>query len=402
MKLISISIKDTRILLRDRRALLVLIAMPFVIITILGLALGSLWSGDSGVSKFNVAVVDHDGGDVAGHLTKDILQSKDMKKLLVVQKMGETQARKDIASGDLASAIIIPKEFSTKVQAGKKASFTVLSDPGQEIRAGIVRSIADSFAANVSAISIATKTPLTALLQAGVIPPAEINKYVQKLAADAGQALKKPQVKVGKSTTSRDKEVSAMQYYSAGIGVMFILFGAMFGAFSLLDERRNMTLARLLSSPTSRVSILGGKLGGIFLIGVIQFAVLVASTRLIFGVDWGDSWLGLIALTVCTVLAATGMAIFIASIAKTNKSAAAVSQIMIQGMAALGGSMIPLMQFPAWMQNASRFTVNYWGISGFRDLMLGKGFSAVVTPCLVLLGIAILFMAVGALRFKYE
>lgn len=402
MKLLSVAVKDTRILLRDRRAFIILLAMPFVIITILGLALGSLWSGDSGISKFNVAVVDHDHGSVSKSFIDDILRSKDMKKILNVRFVSEASAKHDVANGDLAAAIVIPADFSSKIKSGANADFTVLGDPGQEIRAGIIRSIADAFATNVSAIIIATKTPVTALAKAGAIPPIEINAFAQKLAADARQALNNPQVKMAKSTAAKDNEVTAIQYYSAGIGVMFILFGSMFGAFSLLDERRNMTLARLLSSPTSKLSILGGKLGGIFLIGMIQFLVLVAATRLVFGVNWGNSLTGIVALTASTVLAATGMAIFIASVAKTNKTAAAVSQIMIQGMAAIGGSMIPLMQFPSWMQNLSRFTVNYWGISGFRDLMLGKGLDAIVTPCLVLIGIAAFFMVIGVWRFKYE
>ncbi len=402
MKLLSIAIKDTKILIRDRRALLILLAMPFVIITILGLALGGLWSGDSSVSKFNVGVVDNDGGEVAKAFTEDILQSKDMKKLLAVQNMSESSARANVANGDLAAAVIIPSDFSSKIKQGRKAEFTVLADPGQQIRAGIIRSIADAFATNVSAIMIATKTPVVALAKAGAVSPLQMDAFAQQLAADARQALDDPQVKMTKNTTATNDEVSAMQYYSAGIGVMFILFGSMFGAFSLLDERRNMTLARLLSSPTSKLSILGGKLGGIFLIGILQFAALVVATRLLFGVDWGNFWPGVIILAVFTVLAATGMAIFIAAIAKTSKSAAAVSQIMIQGMAAIGGSMIPIMQFPVWMQNASKLTINYWGISGFRDLMLGKGLNAIIIPCAILLVISTVFLTIGVWRFNYD
>jgi ABC-2 type transport system permease protein len=103
-----------------------------------------------------------------------------------------------------------------------------------------------------------------------------------------------------------------------------------------------------------------------------------------------------------TVLATTGLAIFISSVGKTQGAVAGISQLIIQPMAALGGSMIPLMSFPPWLQSVSKFTVNYWAISGFRDLMLGKGVDSITTSVMVLLGIAVFFMVLGAWRFKYE
>lgn len=402
MKSLAIALRDTKILIRDTRALLVMLAMPFVLILILGLALGSLWSGDSGVSKFNVGVVDKDGGEVAKAFTKDVLQAKDMKKMLVIETISESTARQSVANGDLAAAIIIPKDFSAKIKAGEKAKFTVLADPGQALRAGIVKAIADSFATNVSAIMIATKTPVTALVKSGAVPPADINALAMSLAAEARQALNDPQVKMTKSATTKNKDVTAIQYYSAGMAVMFVMFGAMFGAFSIMDERHNMTLARMLTSPTGRLSILTGKMGGVFLIGVLQFTALVIATRVFFGVSWGSSSLGVVTLALCTVLAATGVAIFIAAVAKTNKGAAGIAQIIIQLMAIMGGSTIPITVLPPWMQNAAKLTINYWGVTGFRDLMLGKGFGAIVAPSLFLLVFAAGFMAVGVWRFKYD
>jgi ABC-2 type transport system permease protein len=401
VKPLSIAVKDIRIIIRDRRAILVLLAMPFVIITILGLALGGMWSGNSGVSRFDIAVVDHDKGEISKEF-HDLLTSKDMKSLFNVQTLEEAEARRLVSNGDLAAAVIIPKNFSKRITLGEDTIMQVLADPGQQVRSGIVRSITDSFAAHVSSIIIATKTPVSILAADGTVPPVQVGVLAKEIAAQARQALNNPQITVRQDGTARNKDITAIQYYSAAMSVMFILFGAMLGAFSLLDERRNMTLVRLMSSPTSRASILSGKLWGVFLIGILQFTVLVIATRLIFGVKWGNSPLGLVALMVCTVLAATGMTIFIAAIAKTNKSAAAISQIMIQSMAALGGSMMPLQVFPPWMQSISRFTINYWGITGFRNLMLGQGFSAVVTPCIIFLGISVFFMTVGLWRFRYE
>jgi ABC-2 type transport system permease protein len=402
MKLLSISIKDTKALIRDRRALIILIAMPLVIISILGLALSNIWSGDAAINKFDVGVVNQDGGSVAKSFINDILKSTDMQKMLNVRPLSETEARRLVSNGDLAAVVIIPSGFTKRVTGGQTAQMKVLADPGQQIRAGIVRSVTDSFASHVSSVMIGTKTPLVGLLKAGVIGPANVNQAAGQIAIEAQRMQANPQLTVAKQSAAAAKQVNALQYYSAGMGVMFILFGSMYGAFSLLDERRQMTLARLLATPTSKISILGGKLGGVFLIGILQFTVLVAVTRLLFGVHWGNSIPAIIALMAATVFAATGMSIFIAAIAKTHRSVAAISQLLIQGMAVLGGSMIPLMSMPKALQAASKFTINNWAISGFNSLMLDKGLSSVVANCGVLAGIGLVFLALGVWRFKYE
>src|SRR5262249_24332846 len=54
--------KDLRLLLRDRRAIVILLAMPFIFILVLGLALGEGF-GQKPDERLRVTVVDRDKGD---------------------------------------------------------------------------------------------------------------------------------------------------------------------------------------------------------------------------------------------------------------------------------------------------------------------------------------------------
>ncbi len=402
MKLLEVAFKDVRLTIRDKKALLILIAMPFIIISILGMALSDVFGGSPTISKYDVAVVDIDQGDIAELFIEETLKSKELKELLNVTDLSEAEATKRVKQGDLAAVIIIPVGFSKSVNEGQGGILEILGDPGQQIRVAIVEGITTSFAQRVSAVTIGVTTPIQILLNSQTISPTEIDQTIGQLAPEMTSAVENPVVEVTERKEEVEEEISAIQYYSAGMAVMFILFSAMYGAFSLLDERNNMTLARLLSTPTSKFSILGGKLVGTFFVGVLQFTALVVATRLIFGVQWGESILGIIILVVATVLASTGMSIFIASIAKTTKAAAAMSQMLIQGMAALGGSMIPLAVFPDWMKNISQFTINYWAIDGFTQLMDGASWQATLLPAGILIGISTAFLALGIWRFKYE
>ena len=402
MKLLTVALKDVKITVRDREALLILLAMPFIIIAILGLALGETFSGSPRLSKYDVAVVDKDKGELAKLFIDKTLKSDKLSKLLKVTKKPEDEARKLVSMGDLAAGIIIPKGFSEKIKRGEGGKLEVIGDPGQKIRAAIVEGITRSFARRVSAVTIGVKTPLNILVESKAISPLELPATTGLLTKEARSAVTKPFIRVQEETKAAERGLSAIQYYSAGMAVMFILFSAMFGAVSLIDERHNMTLARLLTTPSRNSSILGGKLVGVFFIGILQFSALVLATRLMFGVQWGNSLPGLVVLVVSTVLASTGMSIFIAAAAKTTKAAAAMSQVLIQGMAALGGSMVPLQAFPDWLKNISQFTINYWAMNGFTQLMDGKSFEVIILPSIILLSFCVIFLSLGIWRFRFE
>jgi len=402
MKLLTVALKDVKITVRDREALLILLAMPFIIIAILGLALGETFSGSPRLSKYDVAVVDKDKGELAKLFIDKTLKSDDLSRLLKVTEMTEDEARKLVSMGDLAAGIIIPKGFSEKIKRGEGGKLEVIGDPGQKIRAAIVEGITRSFARRVSAVTIGVKTPLNILVESKAISPLELPATTGLLTKEARSAVTKPFIRVQEETKAAERGLSAIQYYSAGMAVMFILFSAMFGAVSLIDERHNMTLARLLTTPSRNSSILGGKLVGVFFIGILQFSALVLATRLMFGVQWGNSLPGLVVLVVSTVLASTGMSIFIAAAAKTTKAAAAMSQVLIQGMAALGGSMVPLQAFPDWLKNISQFTINYWAMNGFTQLMNGKSFEVIILPSIILLSFCVIFLSLGIWRFRFE
>ncbi len=430
MKTYWIGLKDLMVTVRDRKALLILVAMPLLLIAILGMALGPAFSSSPEIARIDVGFVDLDQGQVSRQL-KEGLSAERVRKVLRLHVIGEAQARREIRLGDLAAAIVLPADFSEKIRDGKRSYITVLGDPGQALQASIVRSIAGSIATDISSFQAVVKTGANyvgahRLFFSGIEAKVRAAKKLENLKNLKGKGLSKKEkdakvrrfiddlvkrlrdapdenrVTVVKDVRKASKEVNSLQYYSAGMAVMFVLFSAMYGAFSLITERDTATLARLMSSPTSRLSILGGKLMGTAFVGTLQFAVLVTSTRLIFGVDWGGAWGAIAALMMTTVFAATGMSVFIAAVGKSVRSASGIAQILIQSMSALGGSMIPIMALPGWLQQASKLTINNWAITGFLKLMEGGGFEAVLPSLGALLVIGTFFFALGTWRLRYE
>jgi ABC-2 type transport system permease protein len=149
-----------------------------------------------------------------------------------------------------------------------------------------------------------------------------------------------------------------------------------------------------------RADIVAGKMLGVFVVGTVQFAVLFAFTTAI-GVKWGDP-LAVWAIALAMVAAATGMSILIAAIGKTTRSVSGISQLVIQFMAAVGGSFFPVSQFPAWLQPLHYASVNGWAIDGILEAMRGGTVVDVVPNVAALLGMAVLFGLAGVWRLRWE
>lgn len=398
MRWIHIGMKDLRITTRDRGALGILIGMPMLLIVILGSALGNL---NSNISKIPVAIVNLDKGDTAAKITDPFFENETLTKLFLAQRSHDpAAARAAVERGDLAGALVLPSDLTKRIAVGKPATMTLYVDPGRQITSGIFRGVAETDSARTSGAIIGVRTTSFYISRiqgaGGSVMGSAIGQVIRSVTSTSGAQA----VGLAETTATAGKEVSTLSYYAGAMSAMFIMFGAMFGAFSLIRERETWTLPRMLTTPASRMDIVGGKMLGVFAIGILQFGVLVAFTSAI-GVTWGDPLaVGLIAVS--TVGAATGMSLLIASVAKTVRSVSGIAQIVIQLMAALGGSFIPVTQFPAFMQPLHYFTVNGWAIDGILQSMRGGTALSILPNVGALLAMAVVFFVVGATRLRWE
>jgi ABC-2 type transport system permease protein len=394
-----IGIKDLKITVRDVAAVGVLLGMPIVLIFILGSALGNL---NSSIGKIPVAIVDLDKGRVGAKVTDGFFTDSQLVKLFDARRMRSVpEAQAAVASGDLAGALVVPAEFSRRLDTGRPGQLTIYTDPGRDISATVFRSVATALSTRVSAASIAARTSAFYVIPLASRDPGIVGSTIAQAVSSATATGALELVTVKETTSARGKEVRNLDYYAGSMSAMFILFGAMFGAFSLVRERSDWTLPRIMTTPATRADIVGGKVFGVMAVGMAQWAVLYAFTAGVFGVHWGSAasvWL----VATGTVWSAAGMSVFIAAVGRTVRSVSGIAQLMIQAMAALGGSFFPVAAFPAWLQPLHYLTVNGWAVDGFLASMRGAGLVAVLPDfgALVLLGA--LFFGVGVWRLRWE
>jgi len=155
----------------------------------------------------------------------------------------------------------------------------------------------------------------------------------------------------------------------------------------------------MLAAPIPRRSILGGKAMTSLALGLTSMIVLALTTRYALGAHWGNP-LGVGALIVCAVLAATAVTALVTTLAKTAEQANAWLSIVSVVLGMLGGSFFPVAQAGGVLATLSKLTPHAWFLSGLQDLSSGGALSVIVQPALVLLVIAGACGAVALLRIR--
>lgn len=410
MKSIYIAIKDTLIRFRDRNGLLLMLAAPLVLAVICGAAFGGLSGGGGAASPITdipVAVVNADHG-VLGQQVVEILFSADLAELLAPAHVADlAAARAQVERGDVRAAVFIPADFSEVVssQGGAATAIQVYTDPTSTYSPLIVRSIMEQIANGFSASVIGGRVGVAQLIEQGpALGPAlaQLPAALAETLSQRGRAAQAGGTELTTGTLGAADQAgsfNALAYFAPSMAILFLMFTIFEASRSILDEEREYTLQRMLCSPTGFGAILAGKIGGVFLTGVLQLGVLIGASALLFRLSWGHSLPGLILLVIGTVAAAASLGALITALARDASQAGIIGSAVGLIFAILGGNFFDSSGYPTWLQPLSKLTINRWALDGFTDLSLrGGGFNDVLPEIAVLFGIAAVLFALAVWR----
>jgi ABC-2 type transport system permease protein len=203
------------------------------------------------------------------------------------------------------------------------------------------------------------------------------------------------------NTTTAQGEVvefNILAYLAPGMALMFLMSTVSNGGRSILAEKAEGTLSRMLISPTNSMQILGGKVFGIFLTGVAQMLILIGATTLLFQLKWGDLF-GVLMLVLAAVFGATGWGLLITALARSPAQVGSVGTAVMLIFGIMGGSFIQLSNMPSFVQTFSRITPNSWALDGFATLGLGGTLADLSTPITALLTMGSILFLASALLF---
>lgn len=401
-KLILIGLKDVKLIFRDRAALTFMLLAPFLLTIGLGFVTGQMGrSSTSGLAAIPVLVVNQDDGQL-GQALADLLRSEDLAGLLLPTLVADaTGARGQVDADQAAAAVIVPAGFSDSIiprsgqtPSGQAVKIEVYKNPGRPVSAGVIQAIVEGFISRVETGRVAGQVIVVQALTAGLIAPDQAQDFAvavgqRQTAASAAESL----IRLQFSASGEEQQpFNPMAYMAPSMALLFLMFTVTNGGRSLLAEKAQGTLARLLISPTTGAQALLGKLFGAYLTGVLQMLILTLTGSLLFGLRWGDP-LGLLVLILAAVFGALGWGMLITALAQTPGQVSAVGTAVMLTFGILGGSFVQTNIMPSWFQWLSRLTPNAWGLDGFTILGLGGTLADLGRP---LLGLTVMGLVLAA------
>jgi linearmycin/streptolysin S transport system permease protein len=368
--------KDLRQRLRDRSAILIALVIPLALAAIFSFALSDV--ADEQVT-FHYALVDQDRGDAERAFVQSALRPLERNGTIELRRVDSVEeGRRLVDDGTVASAFVVPHGFSAAVADGQPTSLQVIGDVDAPIGTLVARSIAEAYANELASVSAA----VTAVLSA----PGGSKRSPAELARAAAE-IEAP-IRIDDVSAKR-KELKPTTFYAAGMAVFFLFFTVQFGVSTIVDERRDGTLARMMAAPIRRASILGGKVLTSLVLGIASMVTLAVATSLLLGAHWGSP-VGVGVLIVGGVLAATAVTALAATLAKTPEQAGYWQSIIALVLGMLGGSFFPVAQAGGLIEKLSLFTPHAWFLRGLTEMSGGGG----PGNALPALGALLLFTAV--------
>jgi len=186
---------------------------------------------------------------------------------------------------------------------------------------------------------------------------------------------------------------SYLQFQLAGTITQGVLFGSVTGAAALATDIENGFFDRLLASPTSRLSILFGRLAGSTLFGALETAVFVL-VLLPFGADVSAGLPGIIAMVISGALIALAVGALMSSVALKTGSAEAVQGTfpLLFILLFFSSAFFPRETMSGLYKTIAGLNPISHLVEGLRALSL-EGFSASATARAILVPLAIAIVA---------
>lgn len=384
-----------RSFLRDRGAL----AMSFVLPLAVFIVFATIFAGASGEQlRISVALVDEQGTAESKRLTAALGRDP---ALTVTVAPAESVARARVMRGAIDAALIVRgrgralgdltgdgdppiaivvdpiRAVAGRVLAGQvqKAYFTALPDVALRSTADLLGEAFVTFTAGQRDTLAERFDELRREVTDPDQPAATEGPFDGLIAAETlGGA------KLGRSHVA---------YYAGAVAMLFLLFSAVHGALTLLEERDAGVLDRLLAGPGGMGAVVGGKFLFLVVQGVAQVTVIFGFAWAVWKVPLFDRAGGYLLVTTAAAMAAAGLALALTTACRTRRQAQALANVAILILSAVGGSMVPRFFMPGWLQSLGWLTPTTWAVEAYSALFWRNEPIAAVVPSVGLL------MAIG-------
>ena len=374
LRLSALIQKETSQLLRDRRTLLYIVGLPLVELFLFAYAVSLT------VYHLPTAVADQSQDIKSRDLVQAFVNSQYFDHTMTVQD--EAQVRQAIDAGQVKAGIIIPPDFSARLEQGD-ASVLILLDGS------------DSFSVQ-SGYSAASLVSQSYALQIST----------QKTDRTGGKALLVAQA------TSMPITNSFRVLYNPDFRDLWFVLPAIIGmllqtaavsqaALVVVREREVGTIEQILATPTRPLELLIGKMIPLLVLCFVIIGIILSLGVFWFGVAFKGS-LGLyLLLTLLFITSSLGLGFLISTVSKNQRQAQQASTILMLFSMLLTGVVYPRNTMPLIPQLiGSVLPLTYFIRISRGIIMKGVGVTFLWSDVVALVVYSLVVMIAAALNFK--
>ncbi|MDZ7799674.1 MAG: ABC transporter permease [Trueperaceae bacterium] len=374
---------NLRRLSNDRTALVFMVAVPFLLILIIGVAVPS--PDDAGPRPLGAVAPPGPG------LAAQVMERLRADPMLdVTSYPDEAALRAAVRRGREVAGVVVPADVEDRLRRGAPTKVTFLTDPSRAppmtVRTHVLRVVAEVGASMRSARFVAEGTGISleaALAATGDVPVFGSTDVVSETYGEARAAL-----------------LGGFAFAAPRYLVLFVFINTLVAAWGMPADRAAGLARRTFAAPTGATALLLGEAGYRMLVAVLQAALIVVVGAVAFGVAWGDPW-GVAALIALLAAVSTGAAVLLGSLARTPQQITALAPPIGIALGMLGGCMWPLEIVGPTLRAIAHATPHAWAVQAFTRLVGdGAGLSDITRELAVLASFAAVFLAMGLVAYR--
>lgn len=390
-KLWATIVKDVRILLRDKVGISLMFVMPIILVVVVTSIQNSTFNLVN-KNKLSILICNSDTGQASKQLIKSVSKIGMFKVLLVPTDKSAQQMADAMHDKDAMLGVIIPSNFSSKVQAKSKSiagkaltSFGLAGDSTKKVgdvdpltlyynpilQESLRLSVQGGIRSALQLVeSRETLRSLYFSINEKQLPEALENEMLNNNTAIN-------EIPVSKDGTRATPNATQHNVPAWTIFAMFFVIMSLGG--SVVREKVSGSFIRLKTLPTNY-------LVGIFSKQITYLGVTLLQAAVIFSMGiWLFPFLGLpalnlpsdiLALIIVTVICgwcAVSYSICVGVFADTQEQANGFGAVSIVILAAIGGLMVPSFAMEGFAKTAASFSPMHWALQAYYSLFLEGG-----------------------------
>ncbi|TCZ76620.1 ABC transporter permease [Paenibacillus albiflavus] len=361
MNIWNIALKRIKSTMRSKMTFWLMLALPIVMMLILGTALSNAFTDGSKIGDMKLLISNEWTNQQITPYWNGFVEAIEKQGVQVTQAEAGMDSKEEVRS-DRYTAYAELRDDGIKFYGSSKRT----------IESNILQGMLTTFADRYSLTAAAYEANPSA---------------VQEIVASAMQSGDY----IRETSLDHDKLPGSMDYYAVAMSTMIAFYSIILGSYLYQTEKLRNTYARLMASPVSKIEFFAGSIIGATFINLLCVLVVVLFSKFVFHAEWGSHY-GIVLLVLLTeVLLAVSMGVGISFIFK-NESSRMVVMLFTQVASFLGGAYFPISDGEGIMDILANLSPIRWANSSLTKLIYADDVAAAWSTIGLNVGIAAIFL----------